>query len=128
MMELTDWLLIVLIAGGAILGVLIVRLAYRLGNMAESVETTLEEARKLMPHMDRLMDKIEAELLQLQTTTTHANEVVADLQAVTGETRRVVLDIVQAVDALSIPKRTRAAMAGLKAGLDILRSGNSDRT
>lgn len=121
MLALSEWLLVVITAAAVALVVIIARLANQIGQTLASVRQTSDKVGDLAPRVERVLSELEVELQELQGVTSRANQIVGEVQHVTGEFGRATLDVLNIVRFLDVTRRARAAMAGAKAGVALLK-------
>jgi uncharacterized protein YoxC len=122
--SLVEVLVLLMTIGVLILVVVLSRTGQKLGRAIESFEETTKRVNALEPQIRSVLEKLEGELDDLQKVTRQSQKVAADVAEVSDESRRVVLDVIHDLESLQLPERYRAAVAGAKAGLAVLRSAS----
>lgn len=122
--SLVEVLLLLMTIGILILVVVLTRSGQKLGNAIEGFEETTRRVNGLEPQVRRVLEKLEEELDDLQRVTRRTEQVADHVAEVSDESRRVVLDLLHDLEELQLPERYRAAVAGAKAGLAVLRAAN----
>ena len=122
--SLAEVLMLLLTIGGLILVVVLVRAGQKLGSAIEGFQETTRRVNGLEPQVRRVLEKLEEELDDLQRVTERTEQVAANVAEVSDESRRVVVDLIHDLEELQLPERYRAAVAGAKAGLAVLRAAN----
>jgi dsDNA-specific endonuclease/ATPase MutS2 len=109
----SDIMLTVIALSLAACAVQLLRIWGRLGRTATEVENASRRVGELEPRLERVLDELSGELRELRSLTRRTDAVVSDVQAVSGEIRR-------GVEIVDLTRRTRAAVAGARAGLAVL--------
>lgn len=122
--SLVEVLLLLMTIGILILVVVLARTGHKLGSAIEGFEETTRRVNELEPQVRRVLEKLEGELDDLQRVTRRTEQVADHVAEVSDESRRVVLDLLHDLEELQLPERYRAAVAGAKAGLAVLRAAN----
>jgi len=94
----------------------------RLSRAAEKIDVVVDDTRRVIPRVETTLGELEAELRQLRGITASAQNVAADVEAVSRETRSNAVHILRGVEALASSRHTAAAIVGAKAGIDTLRT------
>jgi hypothetical protein len=126
-MTLTEWLLIIATLAGVALVIIIARLAMKIGQTLESVRATTDRLGDLAPRIDTVLVELERGLQEIHGVTAQTQRIVGNVEVVADEARRVALDVLNIVGFLDVTRRTRAAMAGAKAGVAMLKDAVSRR-
>lgn len=122
--SLVEVLLLLMTIGILILTIVLARTGQKLGKASEGFEETTRRVNELEPQIRRVLAKLEGELDSLQRVTRRTEQVAGHVAEVSGESRRVVLDLLHDFEEIQLPERYRAAVAGAKAGLAVLRAAN----
>jgi hypothetical protein len=108
-----DIMLTVIAASLAVCAIQALRIWGRLGKTATEMELASRKLVDLGPRLERALDELTGELRDLRSLTRKSEAVISDVQTVSGELRR-------GVEILDLTRRTRAAVAGARAGLAVL--------
>jgi uncharacterized protein YoxC len=120
-MVLSEWLLVVItIAICAMVGIG-AWLASRLAPALESLRTAADRLGRLATPAEGVLHEAQRELQELRTLTQRANAVVEDIESVAHSSRRVASEAVDVVNMVGVTRRARAAAAGARAGLMLLK-------
>jgi len=122
--SLVEVLLLLTTIAVLVLVVILSKTGQKLGKATEQIEETARRANALEPQIRIVLKKLEDELDHLQSVTARTERVVANVAEVSDESRRVALDLVHDLEDLQLPQRYRAAVAGAKAGMEVLRAAN----
>jgi len=122
--SLVEVLVLLMTIGVLILVIVLARTGQKLSSAIEGFEETTQRVNALEPQVRRVLEKLEGELDDLQRVTARTEQVAANVAEVSDESRRVVLDLIHDLEELQVPERYRAAVAGAKAGLAVLKAAN----
>ena len=92
-----------------------VRSLNRMSRAATEVESAVRQVSSIVPKLEKVLDEAAVELQELRLLTRRSEAVTADVQAISGELRKGVM-------LLDVTRRTRAALAGVKAGFAALKT------
>ncbi len=122
--SLVEVLMLLITIGTVVLIIMLARMGQKIGSAAEGIEATSHRVNALEPDVRRLINKLEAQVDDLRRVTEQTERVATNVATVTDESRRVALDLIHEVEDLQLPERYRAAVAGAKAGIAVLRAAN----
>jgi len=94
----------------------------RVSRAAENIDSIVGDTRRVLPRIESTLAELEGELKQVRGITACAENVAADVEAVSRESRSNVVHVLRGIEALAQSRHTAAAIVGAKAGIDTLRS------
>ncbi len=112
-------IMILTLVGVVVVGVRLMRVAEEFGRAA----ATFHELR---PRLERTLDDADQELQQIRELNESVNGVVADVRSVTAEASDLAVRSLEAIDAIRLPDRYRALVAGARAGYEVLKHASRD--
>ncbi|MFO7655307.1 MAG: hypothetical protein R6X25_16020 [Candidatus Krumholzibacteriia bacterium] len=124
--SLTEVLLLLAVIAFVVLAMVFVAVGLRLRRAIERFEETAARVNALEPQVSRLLGQVEIEMTEVQRVTAKADHVVANVAAVSDESRRIALDLLHDLEDLKLTQRYRAAVAGARAGISVLKSAARD--
>lgn len=126
-MILSEWLLVIITIAIGTMTFFVVRLVVNLGPAVASLRRTSDRVGQATMIAESMLEEVRAEVQQLQTLTTKAGEVLADVGDVTHATREVAFEAAGIVNLVGVTRRTRAVTAGAKIALGLLRNAVAGR-
>ena len=118
-LTLTQFFLGVMAAALVVFAVAVVVYGRRVAESATRVGDTVGRLEVILPRVEQIVDRVAGDIESVHGTAEKAREIADDLHAVSAEVRT-------AVTAFGLVQKTRAAVAGAKAGYAVLRRAGEE--
>lgn len=112
----------VIALAAVVVAVYVVIVFARLRTLIDHLDGTARYLEASRPKIDRILDNLEAELVELRRVSEKVNHIAGDAERVTTDVRRAIQPIVDEVsDLAGTVRHVRAAAVAFRAGLSVWR-------